>query len=54
MVGIDKEHLRQVRRDVSFVFQDPGSSLNPRLPIGESIGFVATVRPIRPSPSRIF
>ena len=38
MVGIDKEHLRQIRRDVSFVFQDPGSSLNPRLPIGESIG----------------
>src|SRR4029079_6656606 len=24
--------------DVSFVFQDPGSSLNPRLPNGESIG----------------
>ncbi|WP_116997991.1 ABC transporter ATP-binding protein [Desertimonas flava] len=38
MVGIDKEQLRQVRRDVSFVFQDPGSSLNPRLPVGESIG----------------
>jgi ABC-type glutathione transport system ATPase component len=38
MVGIDKERLRTVRRDVSFVFQDPGSSLNPRLPIGESIG----------------
>jgi peptide/nickel transport system ATP-binding protein len=38
MVGISKDQLRQVRRDVSFVFQDPGSSLNPRLPIGESIG----------------
>ena len=38
MVGISKEDLRQVRRDVSFVFQDPGSSLNPRLPVGESIG----------------
>lgn len=38
MVGISKEQLQQVRRDVSFVFQDPGSSLNPRLPIGESIG----------------
>jgi len=38
MVGISKHDLRTVRRDVSFVFQDPGSSLNPRLPVGESIG----------------
>ena len=38
MVGISKGDLRQIRRDVSFVFQDPGSSLNPRLPVGESIG----------------
>jgi peptide/nickel transport system ATP-binding protein len=38
MVGISKSDLRSVRRDVSFVFQDPGSSLNPRLPVGESIG----------------
>jgi peptide/nickel transport system ATP-binding protein len=38
MVGIDKDQLRHVRRDASFVFQDPGSSLNPRLPVGESIG----------------
>ena len=38
MVGVAKADLRQVRRDVSFVFQDPGSSLNPRLPVGESIG----------------
>jgi peptide/nickel transport system ATP-binding protein len=38
MVGVSKDDLRNVRRDLSFVFQDPGSSLNPRLPIGESIG----------------
>ncbi len=38
IVGAHKKDLRQIRRDVSFVFQDPGSSLNPRLPIGESIG----------------
>ncbi len=38
MVGIKKRDLGAVRSDVSFVFQDPGSSLNPRLPIGESIG----------------
>ncbi|MCL1897368.1 MAG: ABC transporter ATP-binding protein [Micrococcales bacterium] len=30
--------LRQARNGVSIVFQDPGSSLNPRLPIGQSIG----------------
>ncbi|MET3806759.1 peptide/nickel transport system ATP-binding protein [Nakamurella sp. UYEF19] len=38
MVGAKESDLRNVRNDVSFVFQDPGSSLNPRLPVGESIG----------------
>jgi len=38
IVGAGKKDLRQIRRDVSFVFQDPGSSLNPGLPVGESIG----------------
>ncbi len=33
----DKE-LREIRRYTGIVFQDPASSLNPRLPIGESIG----------------
>ncbi|TYC97535.1 ABC transporter ATP-binding protein [Arthrobacter echini] len=32
------KELGKVRRDVGMVFQDPSSSLNPRLPIGESIG----------------
>ncbi len=30
--------LQDMRRHVGMVFQDPSSSLNPRLPIGESIG----------------
>lgn len=38
MRGIDAKELRELRRHVSIVFQDPGSSLNPRLPIGQSIG----------------
>jgi peptide/nickel transport system ATP-binding protein len=32
------KELGKVRRHVGMVFQDPSSSLNPRLPIGESIG----------------
>ncbi len=32
------KELREIRRNTGIVFQDPASSLNPRLPIGESIG----------------
>jgi peptide/nickel transport system ATP-binding protein len=43
VVGQDISHatqkdLRSIRRNTGIVFQDPASSLNPRLPIGESIG----------------
>jgi peptide/nickel transport system ATP-binding protein len=32
------KELKEARRHAGMVFQDPASSLNPRLPIGESIG----------------
>lgn len=38
MTKPNRKQLAQVRKDVGMVFQDPSSSLNPRLPIGESIG----------------
>lgn len=37
LAGISRADLRKVREGVSIVFQDPGSSLNPRWPIGQSI-----------------
>ncbi|GAA1963069.1 ABC transporter ATP-binding protein [Microbacterium aquimaris] len=37
MSGVSRGDLRSVRRDIGIVFQDPGSSLNPRIPVGESI-----------------
>lgn len=43
IAGTDISHATQkdlsaIRRHTGIVFQDPASSLNPRLPIGESIG----------------
>jgi peptide/nickel transport system ATP-binding protein len=38
IAGANEKVLREIRRSAGIVFQDPGSSLNPRLPIGESIG----------------
>ncbi len=37
MVGLKGHALQTVRRQIGIVFQDPGSSLNPRWPVGESI-----------------
>ena len=36
-IATNKE-LREIRKRIGIVFQDPGSSLNPRFPIGQSIG----------------
>ena len=37
MKDISKDRLAELRKKFSIVFQDPGSSLNPRWPIGQSI-----------------
>ncbi|HEV7565339.1 MAG TPA: ABC transporter ATP-binding protein [Microbacteriaceae bacterium] len=34
----DRDEIRTLHKSVGIVFQDPASSLNPRLPIGASIG----------------
>ena len=38
IAGASHKQLREIRKHTGIVFQDPASSLNPRLPIGESIG----------------
>lgn len=37
ITGLSKEELKKLRKDVQLVFQDPFSSLNPRLTIGTAI-----------------
>ncbi|MDO4370118.1 MAG: ABC transporter ATP-binding protein [Clostridia bacterium] len=36
--SLDKKELRKNRPDIQIIFQDPYSSLSPRLPVGEIIG----------------
>jgi peptide/nickel transport system ATP-binding protein len=38
MTHLSSQELRDVRRQIGIIFQDPGSSLNPRWPVGQSIG----------------
>jgi oligopeptide/dipeptide ABC transporter ATP-binding protein len=37
-LSVGKEDLRQMRRDMQIIFQDPYSSLNPRMRVGDIIG----------------
>lgn len=38
LTALRGRELRAARRDVQMIFQDPHASLDPRLPVGESIG----------------
>ena len=35
--SLKKDDLREIRRDIQIIFQDPYSSLNPRLTVGDSL-----------------
>ncbi len=38
ITGVDGKHLRQLRKHIQMVFQDPFASLNPRMKIVETVG----------------
>ncbi len=43
IVAASDERMRELRREMQMVFQDPFASLNPRMPVGDSIGEPLTI-----------
>ncbi len=41
LLDLDRKQWRAYRRDIQAIFQDPSSSLNPRMRVEESLGHVA-------------
>jgi ABC-type glutathione transport system ATPase component len=44
LAGLDAGGLRQTRRQMQMIFQDPEASLNPRMRVGDSVGEPLLVR----------
>ena len=48
LVGMSREDLRPLRKEIQMIFQDPYSSLNPRHTVGTIIGIPLRVHKIVP------
>jgi peptide/nickel transport system ATP-binding protein len=53
LVGMSEEDLRPIRPQIQMVFQDPYSSLNPRLSVAEIVGEPLLVHKIADRPERV-
>jgi oligopeptide/dipeptide ABC transporter ATP-binding protein len=50
LVGFSKSRMLQARRDLQMIFQDPYSSLNPRMTVGQALSEALAVHRICPRP----
>jgi oligopeptide transport system ATP-binding protein len=52
LFDLSDEKMRQTRKDLQLIFQDPYSSLNPRLSVGDTIGRVLKIHGMNDSSAR--
>lgn len=52
VLALGKSEMRQLRREMQIVFQDPYASLNPRMTVGDIIGEPLTIHKIGTKPER--
>ncbi|MDP6632432.1 MAG: dipeptide ABC transporter ATP-binding protein [Dehalococcoidales bacterium] len=52
ITGLDRVELRELRKDIQMIFQDPQSFLDPRMTVGQSIGEALVIHGIKNSGER--
>ena len=52
LVGLDQRQMTPYRRKIQVIFQDPYSSLNPRMKVGSIIGEPIKVHAVEPTPRK--
>jgi peptide/nickel transport system ATP-binding protein/oligopeptide transport system ATP-binding protein len=53
LVGLDRKHLRRLRRDMQIVFQDPFASLDPRMTVGAAVGEPLAIHKVKGKQDRV-
>lgn len=52
VAGLSKRKLREIRRDVQMIFQDPNAALNPAMTVEQAVGDPLRIHGVKSAPER--